>query len=369
MKANYPLVFYSVMLNGNLDAADAFMTEARKLGISILTPHVNVSDLNFVVEGDKGIRAGFNSIKGVGPKAVTSIMTNREFTSMEDYFDKNDRASLNKAVVQALIKVGAFDGVGICISSEDINIENVDKFVVKTQNDQEYVFLDREQMYKWYELVLEEQTKKATKNYFVPFEMIKGKYFEKFNLIEEKGEAVVVVPEDRLKDIGIKFNDLPNKEVTRKKSRGSFDKSLDPFKNMSVYRKVFILNNAEIANQKSTYLDLYLKESEELGFSFLQHPLEKHINKINSYEDVEDGQPMVTAGIITEIITRKTSKGKSFYWVMIKSPKDVVRVTFWQNQMDMYKDNIKKNNLILVRGIKGYGGINVELVKNLKAEI
>jgi DNA polymerase III alpha subunit len=358
------------MLNGNLDEAEYFMAEASKLDIKVLPPHVNDSKLGFTITPDKAaIRAGFNAIKGVGPKAVDSIMANQPFTTVNDYFDRNDKAALNKAVVAALIKAGAFEDMGINIEENDIPVELHDNFKFTELNGDKYVIMNRGQMEKWYEMVNEINAVKSIPNYIVPLEMIPGKFFDIYELVEEKDGSGIVVPETRLNDLGLKLKSLPDQTKTRKKPKGSFDKAADPMANVPPFRKPIITSHREISAINISYLDLYLRESEELGFSFLPHPLEKHMDKINLFADMEDGQEMTTAGIVTSIIQRQTKKGNPFYWVTIKSPRDLVRLTLWDNQFKNYKDYLKKNSLIVVRGTKGFGGMGVEIIKYLGDQI
>lgn len=361
MKSNYPLVFYTSILNGNLEYADLFMSEARKEGIKILPPHVNHSKLYFTVEGEDSIRAGFNVIKGVGPKAVDSIIATQPYASIDDYFERNDKSALNKGVLTALIKSGCFENMGFAIESSDILEQYQDKFVVKGDS----VYLDKEKMCKWYDLINELNARKPVQNFLVPNVMIKGKYFDQYEIIQEKDSDAVVIPEDRLKDIGLKLEQLPDKNTTRKKSKGSFEKAIDPLKSVNSFRKALILHQDVLSQIETTDIDRYLKECEEFGFSFIPHPLEKKANDIHIYDDVEDGKFLLTAGIIMNIEQRKTSKGKPYYWLIIRTPRDTVRVTVWQNQMDSYKKMLFKNNIVLVRGVKGFGGMSLEEIKQI----
>ncbi|MNW13313.1 hypothetical protein D3C71_2112450 [compost metagenome] len=78
---------------------------------------------------------------------------------------------------------------------------------------------------------------------------------------------------------------------------------------------------------------------------------------------------MTTAGIITDIVKRPTKRPGSFmYWVTVKSPRDSVRVTLWDNQMSSYKEYVKKHSLIIVRGAKGFGGMGCETLKAVKTK-
>ncbi|AEO93598.1 DNA polymerase [Bacillus phage G] len=365
MKANYPLVFYTAMLNGNVDDAENFMSEANKLDIKVLPPHVNESKLEFSIDSKGNIRAGFNAIKGVGPKAVESIMANQPFNSVDDFYERNDKAAINKGVVTALIKAGAFNDMGIKIREEDIPFELRDKFEFQSIDDEEYVVLNREQMKQWNEYLNDINSKKPVAKYLVPTQFIPGKYFDQYELVEEKDGSGIVLPEDVMQKMKISISSLPDQTKTRKKPKGSFDSANDPLKKIEPFRKPFILHSRELSQITISYLDLYLQETEDFGFSFLPHPLENHMDKIQLFDDIQDGQTMVTAGIITSIIQRKTKTNKPFYWVTIRTPRDNVRITLWDNVFAKYKEHMKKNGLLLVKGSKGFGGITPEIIRGL----
>ncbi len=97
-----------------------------KVGVEILPPDINVSDADFkVVEND--IRFGLAAIKGVGDKAVESIMASRwekmdegdvkpalrvkPYKSIFDFCERVDLRVVNKSVIESLIKCGAFDSI------------------------------------------------------------------------------------------------------------------------------------------------------------------------------------------------------------------------------------------------------------------
>ncbi len=98
-------------------------TTTEKVGIAILPPDINVSDSDFTVV-NKEIRFGLAAIKGVGEKAVESIMgsrwttdaatgdkTAKPYTSLFDFCERVDLRVVNKGVIESLIKCGAFDGI------------------------------------------------------------------------------------------------------------------------------------------------------------------------------------------------------------------------------------------------------------------
>jgi DNA polymerase-3 subunit alpha len=94
-----------------------------KVGIDILPPDLNVSDADFTVV-DEDIRFGLAAIKGVGDKALESIMAARwetdpetgkklakPYRSLFDFCERVDLRLVNKGVIESLIKCGAFDAL------------------------------------------------------------------------------------------------------------------------------------------------------------------------------------------------------------------------------------------------------------------
>ncbi len=118
LKAHYPTEFLAAVLTsemGNADKMVGYLTECRELGIRVLPPDVNESQKDFaVVEG--GIRFGLAGIKNVGEGAVESIIAIRNeagwFSSFLDFCRRIDLHKVNKRMLEALIKVGAFDSTG-----------------------------------------------------------------------------------------------------------------------------------------------------------------------------------------------------------------------------------------------------------------
>jgi DNA polymerase-3 subunit alpha len=80
------------------------------MGISILPPDINSSDVYFT-PSQQGIRFGLSAIKNVGEVAITSIVANKPFKSIFDFCERVDLRTVNKRVIESLIKSGAFDSV------------------------------------------------------------------------------------------------------------------------------------------------------------------------------------------------------------------------------------------------------------------
>lgn len=114
LKANYPEEFFVSLLSsvsGNEDKEEVYVKEAERLGIKILPPNINKSGIFFTLE-DEGIRFGFSAIKNVGENAAQEIIEERkkgEFKSFYDFLSRCKSMRINKKVIEALIKSGAFD--------------------------------------------------------------------------------------------------------------------------------------------------------------------------------------------------------------------------------------------------------------------
>jgi DNA polymerase-3 subunit alpha len=118
LKAHYAVEFMSALLtseSGNTDKVVKYINECRDMGIKVLPPDVNQSDLNFTPAGD-AIRFGLGGVKNVGNNAVDAIVAARveggAFTSIYDFCDRINLGAVNRRVVESLIKAGALDSTG-----------------------------------------------------------------------------------------------------------------------------------------------------------------------------------------------------------------------------------------------------------------
>ncbi len=118
LKTHYPVEFMAALLSseiGNQDKLTMYLNECRDMGIAILPPDVNSSDLAFTPSG-KDIRFGLTAIKNVGASAIESVLAARRelgrFESLLQYCEYVDLRLLNKRVLESLIKAGAFDSLG-----------------------------------------------------------------------------------------------------------------------------------------------------------------------------------------------------------------------------------------------------------------
>jgi DNA polymerase-3 subunit alpha len=121
LKANYPVEFLAALMTldlGNTDKLNLFRQELGRLGIALLPPDINRSDVEFAVETDRktgkpAIRYALAAVKGVGAQAMALVVAERgEHGGFRDLFDfarRLDAKSFNRRQFESLAKAGAFD--------------------------------------------------------------------------------------------------------------------------------------------------------------------------------------------------------------------------------------------------------------------
>jgi DNA polymerase-3 subunit alpha len=118
LKANYPAEYMAALLTSvgdDKDKAAVYLAECRKMGIQVLPPCVNDSQLDFVAVGDTQVRFGLGAVRNVGENVVEGIVKARKekglYTDFNDYLAKVPLTVCNKRVIESLIKAGAFDSL------------------------------------------------------------------------------------------------------------------------------------------------------------------------------------------------------------------------------------------------------------------
>ncbi len=131
MKCYYPKEYLSALLTsvlGNSSKVAVYMEECHRLGIKVLPPHVNYSNLKFTVSGEN-IRFGLLAIKNLGRGAIENMIEEREnsgdFKGFENFCKRMQGKELNKRAVESLIKSGALDDLGANRREMMINLNTV----------------------------------------------------------------------------------------------------------------------------------------------------------------------------------------------------------------------------------------------------
>jgi DNA polymerase-3 subunit alpha len=118
LKANYAPEYMAALLTSvgdDKDKSALYLSESRRMGVTVLPPDVNASIATFAAVG-KDVRFGLAAIRNVGANVVEGIIAARkskgEFTSFADFLRKVPQPVCNKRVIESLIKAGAFDSLG-----------------------------------------------------------------------------------------------------------------------------------------------------------------------------------------------------------------------------------------------------------------
>ncbi len=119
LKANYPTEFAAALMLSDIDTLDKLVRDildAQERGIKILQPDVNNSDAYFKIEEEGVIRFGIGGLKGVGLKAIQSLVEERKangpFKSLDDICERINHKEVSKGAIEALIKIGAMSEFG-----------------------------------------------------------------------------------------------------------------------------------------------------------------------------------------------------------------------------------------------------------------
>ncbi|MEO8674930.1 MAG: DNA polymerase III subunit alpha, partial [Casimicrobiaceae bacterium] len=117
-KAHHPAAFMAANLSLMMDDTDKvreLRDDAAALGIAVLPPDVNESNYRFEPVDTKQMRYGLGGIKGTGEQAIASIVAAREadgpFRNLFDFCQRVDKRLVNRRVVEALVRAGAFDAI------------------------------------------------------------------------------------------------------------------------------------------------------------------------------------------------------------------------------------------------------------------
>jgi DNA polymerase-3 subunit alpha len=119
LKANYPVEYIAAFMTyciGNTDKLNVFRQECDRLGIKLLPPDINRSEVGFAVEetpSGAAIRYALAAVKGVGAAAMGQLVAEREatgrFKDLFEFAERLDVKSFNKRQFESLAKAGAFD--------------------------------------------------------------------------------------------------------------------------------------------------------------------------------------------------------------------------------------------------------------------
>lgn len=118
LKAHYPAAFMAAVLSADMDHTEKvvhFIEECESLNLKINPPDINFSYYRFKMIDNKNLSYGLGAIKGAGQAAIELIIEAREkngpFNDLFDFCRRVDLRKVNRRVLEALIKAGAFDKI------------------------------------------------------------------------------------------------------------------------------------------------------------------------------------------------------------------------------------------------------------------
>jgi DNA polymerase-3 subunit alpha len=118
LKVHYPIPFMAALLSSEIGKTEKivmYIAECKDMGIRVLAPDINESELHFYPAGDS-IRFGMLAIRNVGEGAIRSMLQYRKehgrFRNLYQFCEEVDSRAVNKRVLESLVKSGALDSFG-----------------------------------------------------------------------------------------------------------------------------------------------------------------------------------------------------------------------------------------------------------------
>jgi DNA polymerase-3 subunit alpha len=119
MKRHHAAAFSAANLSAVMDDTDKvrpLYEDAAANGLAILPPDVNASGYRFAPVDAKTVRYGLGAVRGTGESAIAAVLEARKagpFRSLHDFCCRVDKRIVNRRVIEALVRAGAFDSVDV----------------------------------------------------------------------------------------------------------------------------------------------------------------------------------------------------------------------------------------------------------------
>ncbi len=256
MKAHFPEEFFAVKLTTekNDNKFLNLIKDVKLMGFEILPPDINRSDVGFRIEGEKKLRFGIGRIKGVGEETAKLIVEARKdkpFKGLQDFIYRVNNRKVNKRVLEALIKAGAFDFTG------------------------------------------------------------------------------------------------RSREELLQKVAGSGKTAAGLMQNS--------LFGAQKQEKEVEETDILKMEKEVMGFYISGHPLDKYEKilkgKYTPIDDIEKGQSVTLAGVITSLSVKKTKTGSYMAVFNLIDKTGIIEVVVFPDAYEINKEKIKEDEVVVIKGI------------------
>jgi len=290
LKRHYAPEYYTALLTVQRDKIEdvtLFTSDCRRLGIPILPPDVNHSELDFTIEETergRGIRFGLGAIKNAGDKSVQAMvderLANGPYTTLVDFCERVDFRSFGgKRPLEAMIMVGAFD-----------------------------VFGDRDDL-----LAASDRIDKYSKSYH------QDKEIGQVNMFGNGSAAVGV---DSGGDI---LSSLPAYTPTTPRQKLRWEKEL-----LGLYVSDHPLN--------------------ALASSISHLPNLVYSNQLKDDADALHNRPVTIAGLVVGIRPMITKKSEMMAFVAVEDARGTIETVFFPRTWEKLRDVIIEDNVFIIRG-------------------
>ena len=312
LKAHYEKEYLTAVLNNRITNADAikkYTNYARKEGFEILPPDINKSFTEFKVEGN-GIRFGLGALKHVGTGLIDCIVEERlkngEFKDIEDFIRRINNNSLNKKSMESLILSGAFTCFKV-FRSQLMDVYQT--YMDMVNNDRKYKATGQFSMFDSFE----EETKSASK---VSLPNIKE--YNKDSLLHFEKEYV-----------GIYLSGHPLDDYLHKYDEFNF--------------------TSDMIAALQVDQDDEMSTDEDGSTSNFDNSFYNNEEDLEQQSEVQDGQPVLGGGIITNVKKINTKSGNMAF-ITIEDIYGTYDVMLFNKLFAKYKDLILEDNLVTIKG-------------------
>jgi DNA polymerase-3 subunit alpha len=118
LKKHHPAAFMAATMSSemaNTDKVQFFFNDAKENGLTFLPPDINTGSVRFTPVDATTVRYGLGAIKGTGESALGAILKARDaggpFVDLFDFCKRVDKRTVNRRVIEALVRAGAFDAI------------------------------------------------------------------------------------------------------------------------------------------------------------------------------------------------------------------------------------------------------------------
>jgi hypothetical protein len=352
LKSHYALEFYAAtLMNEDGDEKKReYITEALNHGVTVEYLDLNKSKDNFCIV-DNNIYLGFSNVKGIGEEKAKSIVALQPYKSFEDFLE---RFGTDTTVLRALIPLGVFKDAEPVVLYKFWQVYAEYQKGIKDKQKRFQATIEKT-ISELYEILPVSMHKLTTLNTQV-FNVIKD--YISFNKKIANGEQLLnVVRQIEKKFLAAEQRFLKNKE------KYDIDKpvlaAFDP-KSVEINDKkiIDVFSSKELAEQ--TYLGFVWENKIRISPDYKPN---QNFDTIK-YNSVANKQPYYRLmGEIHDVAVKtfKNGKGKFASIVLVDDNFEKNRVTFWEDDYDRFKAELKKGNLISIQvsmSTGGYQGYN-----------